>query len=68
MRSFNVLLNQKEYEVAEATISSLTWEMSSLRGNLDVTGKLGSITIQDLTTAGKKYFDAPLVVLLSSWF
>ena len=54
MRSFNVLLNRKEYEVAEATISNLTWEMSSLRGNLDVTGKLGGITIQDLTTAGKK--------------
>lgn len=43
--------------MAEATISNLTWEMSSLRGNLDVTGKLGSITILDLTTAGKKYLN-----------
>uniref|UniRef100_A0A0P6FFD1 Vacuolar protein sorting-associated protein 13D n=1 Tax=Daphnia magna TaxID=35525 RepID=A0A0P6FFD1_9CRUS len=55
VRSFSLLLNRKDYEVAEATISNLTWEMASMRGNLDVTGKLGSITVQDLTSAGKMY-------------
>ena len=55
VRSFNVLLNQKDYEVADATVCNLTWEMASRRGNLDVTGKLGSITIQDLTSAGRMY-------------
>ena len=55
VRSFNLLLNRKDYEVAEATISNLSWEMASMRGNLDVTGKLGSITVQDLTSAGRMY-------------
>lgn len=55
IRSFNILLNRKEYEVAEATVSNLTWEMASMRGNLDITGKLGSITLQDLTSAGRMY-------------
>lgn len=55
VRSFTCLLNRKEYEVAQATISNLTWEMASMRGNLDVTGKLGSITVEDLTAAGKLY-------------
>lgn len=55
VRSFNILLNRKDYEVAEATISNLTWEMASMRGNLDITGKLGSITVLDLTSAGRMY-------------
>ena len=55
VRSFSLLLNRKDYEVAEATISNLTWEMASMRGNLDITGKLGSITVQDLTSAGRMY-------------
>ena len=49
VRSFNVLLNQKDYEVAEATICNLSWEMGCRAGNLDVTGRLGSITVQDST-------------------
>ena len=55
VRSFNLLLNRKDYEVAEATVSNLTWEMASMRGNLDITGKLGSITVEDLTPAGRMY-------------
>lgn len=55
VRSLNLLLNRKEYEVAEATISNLTWEMACMRGNLDVNGKLGSITVNDLTAAGRMY-------------
>ena len=45
-RSFNVLLNGDGYEVADATISNLTWEMASRRGNVDVAGKLGSVVVQ----------------------
>lgn len=55
-RSFNLLLLKcKDYEVAKATLSHLTCKMSSLRGDLDITGKLGGISVEDLTPAGQIY-------------
>lgn len=55
IRSFNLLLIRKDCEIAKATLSALTCKMASLRGDLDISGKLGGISVEDLTPAGQMY-------------
>ena len=55
IRSFNLLLIRKDCEIAKATLSALTCKMASLRGDLDIAGKLGGISVEDLTPAGQMY-------------
>ena len=65
VRSFRLLLNRLEkgrgYEVAEAVVTGLSWEMASMRGNLDVTGKLGGVLVRDLTPVGRKLYSERFV-------
>jgi vacuolar protein sorting-associated protein 13D len=65
VRSFRLLLNRLEkgrgYEVAEAVVTGLSWEMASMRGNLDVTGKLGGVLVRDLTPVGRQLYNERFV-------
>ena len=65
VRSFRLLLNRLEkgrgYEVAEAVVTGLSWEMASMRGNLDVTGKLGGVLVRDLTPVGHQLYSERFV-------
>lgn len=55
MKSFTVVLNKPDYELARANISAFTSHVSLRDGNMTMIGKLGSISMTDLTPHGVLY-------------
>ncbi|PIK58868.1 putative vacuolar protein sorting-associated protein 13D-like [Apostichopus japonicus] len=55
MASLSLILNKPEYELAKANVSVVTAHVVLQDGNMDVSGKLGKISLLDLTPHGKLY-------------
>lgn len=55
MASLSLILNKPEYELAKANVSVVTAHVILQDGNMDVSGKLGKISLLDLTPHGKLY-------------
>uniref|UniRef100_T1J4D0 UBA domain-containing protein n=1 Tax=Strigamia maritima TaxID=126957 RepID=T1J4D0_STRMM len=57
VRSLVLILNKTDCELAKTTVSNVTARMLTKDGDFSVHGKLGSLSIQDLTSHGHIYFD-----------
>ncbi|XP_033641822.1 vacuolar protein sorting-associated protein 13D-like isoform X2 [Asterias rubens] len=53
--SLSLLLNKPDYELAKANVSEVSAHLLLMDGNIDVSGRLGSISLLDLTPHGKLY-------------
>ncbi|XP_063232383.1 intermembrane lipid transfer protein Vps13D [Bacillus rossius redtenbacheri] len=55
VRSLTLVLNEPEHEVARANVSHLSMHVSSRRRGQTVAGRLGSMSLLDLTPRGRRY-------------
>ncbi|XP_038078266.1 vacuolar protein sorting-associated protein 13D-like isoform X2 [Patiria miniata] len=53
--SLSLLLNKPDYELAKANVSDVSAHLLLMDGNMDVSGRLGSMSLLDLTPHGKLY-------------
>ena len=53
--SLSLLLNKPDYELAKANVSDVSTHLLLMDGNVDVSGRLGSMSLLDLTPHGKLY-------------
>ncbi|XP_022090239.1 vacuolar protein sorting-associated protein 13D-like isoform X2 [Acanthaster planci] len=53
--SLSLLLNKPDYELAKANVSNVSTHLLLMDGNMDVSGRLGRMSLLDLTPHGKLY-------------
>lgn len=55
VQSLSLVLNKKEYQLAKAGVTAFEAHVSTRDANFEVTGHLGSISLQDSSPGGSLY-------------
>ncbi|XP_056631377.1 intermembrane lipid transfer protein Vps13D [Diorhabda sublineata] len=57
VKSLNIVIAERDREIAKANVSDVEIEIKTTDSSKDVDGKLGSLSLLDLTTSGQLYRD-----------